>query len=484
MSTLTVAALSQLNEQMSDLSVSAPMPQPDMDDCSSECSYYSLADLEKDKWYRRIPASQVRKQAKLVPEVPVSPRVKYPRQFFNKESLPLKVPGPWKEYPLCLNKEYISGNPGPARIILNPSSPDGHDVVYHPTPFDKKALLANYRPKGYGKGVIPKPTATYAPAPVQSPQNLDTGLYQYQQQFFGEIRASVFVADVVPEKIYQSKQPFILVDVGASRYGIVTDVNNLVQATGFPMATTPFGKGAVDETVPKFHGVYGTVGDHVFTDWVKDCDLVLYIVPFDTNVNAYYYKTIPEPSKTINWKLRQYIEYPKVLPNLPALLKSLPSVQRAGPLLQATFWKRLLNFFEPGDIIMTETGTPSIGGRDFVLPRQTTLINSGGWLSIGYMLGASQGATLAQRDLAAEDPSRRGRTILFEGDGSFQMTAQELSTIIHMRLDMIIFLINNDGYTIERLVQGENAVYNDIAPWNILKPQASLGRRRMGLTTL
>ncbi|KAH7180188.1 thiamine diphosphate-binding protein, partial [Fusarium sp. MPI-SDFR-AT-0072] len=142
---------------------------------------------------------------------------------------------------------------------------------------------------------------------------------------------------------------------------------------------------------------------------------------------------------------------------------------------QDTFWKRISEFFEPGDIIMTETGTPSTGGRDFVLPGQTTLINSGVWLSIDYMVGSSQGVALAQRDLVAEDSSRRGRTILFEGDGSFQMTAQELSTIIHKRLDMIIFLINNDGYTIERLVHGKDAIYNDIAPWRYLEAPSCFG---------
>ncbi|EWZ86410.1 hypothetical protein FOWG_09984 [Fusarium oxysporum f. sp. lycopersici MN25] len=308
-------------------------------------------------------------------------------------------------------------------------------------------------------------------------------------------------ANAIVEKIHQSKQPFILVDTGASRYSIVTEVNDLVKVTGFLTATTPFGKGVVDETLRNFHGVYGTV---------KNCDLVLYIKPFKNNVNTYYFKTIPEASKTIRFEedslqigcadgehsrwalrpvgllrrvlaqlesgaLRQYVEYPRQLPNLPALLASLPRVQKTDPLLQDTFWKRISEFFEPGDIIMTETGTPSTGGRDFVLPRQTTLINSGVWLSIGYMLGSSQGVALAQRDLVAEDSSRRGRTILFEGDGSFQMTAQELSTIIHKRLDMIIFLINNDGYTIERLVHGKDAIYNDIAPWRYLEAPSCFG---------
>ncbi|EXL41414.1 hypothetical protein FOCG_16221 [Fusarium oxysporum f. sp. radicis-lycopersici 26381] len=151
------------------------------------------------------------------------------------------------------------------------------------------------------------------------------------------------------------------------------------------------------------------------------------------------------------------------------------AVAKADLLLQDTFWNRISEFFEPEVIIMTETGTPSTGGRGFVLPRQTTLINSGVWPSIGYMLGSSQGVDFAQRDLIAEDSSRRGRTILFEGDGSFQMTARELSTIIYKRLDMIISLINNDGDTIERLVHGEDAVYNDIAPRRYFEAPSCFG---------
>lgn len=315
-------------------------------------------------------------------------------------------------------------------------------------------------------------------------------------------------ADVIIQRISQAKQPFILVDAGASRCGMAAETNALVQATGFPTATTPFGKGIVDETLPNFHGVYGTVGDHVFVPWVEECDLVFYIGPFQNNVNTYYFKTVPEPSKTITldedsvvigsfnneaqkWLLHpagvlrkvlarldpsmisQYAEYPD-LPNLRAHLGNLAPPQPSDLLTQDTFWRRISKFFEPGDIIMTETGTPSTGGRDFVLPRQTTLVNSGVWLSIGYMLGSSQGVALAQRDLAAEG-SPTGRTILFEGDGSFQMTAQELSTIIHKRLDMIIFLINNDGYTIERLVHGKDEVYNDIAPWRYLEAPHCFG---------
>jgi indolepyruvate decarboxylase len=76
--------------------------------------------------------------------------------------------------------------------------------------------------------------------------------------------------------------------------------------------------------------------------------------------------------------------------------------------------------------------------------------------SIGYSLGALLGTLIAA-------PQRRH--LLFIGDGSFQLTAQELSTILRHDLKPVIFLINNGGYTIERTILGKTARYNDVATW-------------------
>jgi indolepyruvate decarboxylase len=51
------------------------------------------------------------------------------------------------------------------------------------------------------------------------------------------------------------------------------------------------------------------------------------------------------------------------------------------------------------------------------------------------------------------------------GDGSFQVTAQELSTILRHDHKPVIFLINSGGYTIERGYLGKTEPYNDIANW-------------------
>ncbi|KAJ5152631.1 thiamine diphosphate-binding protein [Penicillium canariense] len=316
------------------------------------------------------------------------------------------------------------------------------------------------------------------------------------------------VCNIIVDRIKNASNPFILVDAGTSRYGLSSQADELIKATGFPTATTPFGKGIVDETLSNFHGIYGTVGPNTYTSYVDSCDLIINIGPAHSNVNTYYFATVPRPEVTVAidrnaihignrvWNvspqnvLRAVLDYLKEnalghlapypdLPDLCLALKYLPPVKSDSKLTQDIFWLRMSTFFHSGDIILTETGTASTGGRDFVLPKNTTLINSSIWLSIGYMLAATQGAALAQRHIARfNGPLSNGRTILFEGDGSFQMTAQELSTIIRQKLDVIIFIINNNGYTIERLIHGPQEPYNDVASWRYLEAPSFFGAKK------
>lgn len=336
--------------------------------------------------------------------------------------------------------------------------------------------------------------------------------------------------ELILARIYASKQPFIIVDGFTAAYNITAEADELVRLTGFPTSTTSFGKGIVNETYPNFHGIYaGEAGKQVYRPWVESCDLILRIGPLSSDVNTYGFTTVPNPKYTIDFnrtsveiggtnsfnnvhvkpllrkildrldpaRLPHYDPYPD-LGNPAEQLHALTPTEPSALIDQDTFWQRISSFFRSGDIILTETGTPAIGGRDFILPPQTTLINSGIWLSIGHMLGASQGAAVAHRDIiksilrsdqatsqeqgsitAATPPTSRssqrtfsGRTILFIGDGSLQMTVQSISDTIRNRIPLTIFLINNDGYTIERFIHGMRAPYNDIQPWRyLLAPQ-------------
>ncbi len=74
--------------------------------------------------------------------------------------------------------------------------------------------------------------------------------------------------------------------------------------------------------------------------------------------------------------------------------------------------------------------------------------------SIGWSVGATLGYSIGAPDR---------RPIALIGDGSFQLTAQEVSTIIRYGLKPIIFVMNNGGYTIE--VEIHDGPYNTIKIW-------------------
>ena len=118
---------------------------------------------------------------------------------------------------------------------------------------------------------------------------------------------------------------------------------------------------------------------------------------------------------------------------------------------QAWFWPRVGQFLKENDIVITETGTANFGIWETKFPQRVTAISQVLWGSIGYSVGACQGAALAARDAGQER-----RTILFVGDGSyvsmliidsftcqlmfhsFQLTAQELSAMVRLDLKPIM----------------------------------------------
>lgn len=100
---------------------------------------------------------------------------------------------------------------------------------------------------------------------------------------------------------------------------------------------------------------------------------------------------------------------------------------------QAWFWPRVGEFLKENDVIITETGTANFGIWETKFPAGVTAISQVLWGSIGYSVGACQGAALA-----AKDAGNNRRTVLFVGDGSFQLTAQEVSTMIRLGLKPIM----------------------------------------------
>jgi indolepyruvate decarboxylase len=131
-------------------------------------------------------------------------------------------------------------------------------------------------------------------------------------------------------------------------------------------------------------------------------------------------------------------------------------VDLSAKLTQAAYWRALQGYLREGDVLFVDNGTSyALFGLKF--SPKCTFVGSVNWGSIGYSVGALLGTLTAA-------PERRH--ILFVGDGSFQVTAPELSTILRHDHKPVIFLINNGGYTIERGYLGKTEIYNDIANWS------------------
>ena len=101
------------------------------------------------------------------------------------------------------------------------------------------------------------------------------------------------------------------------------------------------------------------------------------------------------------------------------------------------------------------------------MPQGATFHNQTLWGSIGWATPAAFGAAMAA-------PARR--VVLVTGEGSHQLTVQEISQFGRRGLKPVVFVLNNSGYLIERLLCSDPAVaYNDLAAWHYAEIPHVLG---------
>ncbi|GAA98499.1 uncharacterized protein L969DRAFT_76081 [Mixia osmundae IAM 14324] len=299
-----------------------------------------------------------------------------------------------------------------------------------------------------------------------------------------------FVVNEIGKLFKASQRPIVLIDACAVRFGVQDLAKQLIEATDITFFTTPMGKSAIREDHPQFGGVYaGATSEDSVQAHVEQADLTISLgeVLSDFNSGSFTYNIRPDQEVKLHhgYTQIQYATYkdvgfhtilPKLIKSLGAIAKStkkekIPRPENAGQVLeqpkenseiisQDYFWPTMGKFFQAGDIIIGETGTSSFGLLDVQFPPDAVFVSQVLWGSIGYTGGAVLGCSLAARELG-----KKQRTLLFIGDGSLQLTAQEFSTVIRQDLHPIIFVLNNDGYAIERFIHGMEAKYNDIQGW-------------------
>jgi len=279
--------------------------------------------------------------------------------------------------------------------------------------------------------------------------------------------------------------------------GVFVDRNSLQDATeamlaqsNLPFATTYDQKAGYLEHLPNCVGFWqGAMSPEPVIDATERAELLLTIGMPQTDFNLGFLSTelieahlieLSHDHVIIRGELIQGVYLRELLPRLAEQL-----IPRAGPPAEDTFpftytkplstvegkpltvesmYPQLAHFIQEGDIVTGNTGG-YINMSRMRLKRGIVTAGPNNWGSLGAVFPISIGMAFAS-------PGRR--VICLDGDGSFQMTGMELSTLLRHSIDFMLVILNNAGYTAERAIHPErDDSYNDVQVWRYhLLPEA------------
>ncbi len=299
------------------------------------------------------------------------------------------------------------------------------------------------------------------------------------------------VAAIV-ERIEAAHSVVVLPAYTVSRFGLQNGLRSMIEKIGCPFATMAMDKGTLPESHPQFVGMYaGAVSSADVIRAVEEADLVIDaggVCFHDNNTGAYTSHIALDKLLTIDVefvRLGERVFNPVRMADVfegithsvrknfgfktaPHPTKPKPTAGNPqDPITAEAMYARYREFLKPDDQIVIENGSSSSGITPLPLPDGANLHGQSLWGSIGWATGATLGVALADR-------SRR--TLLFTGEGSHQMSAAEIGTMGRNGLKPIIFVLNNQGYMIERALERDpNWEYNDLAQWDYHALPAALG---------
>ncbi len=286
-----------------------------------------------------------------------------------------------------------------------------------------------------------------------------------------------------------AQRPMILADVEIHRFGLQDDLIALAEEAGMPIATTILGKSVISESHPLFAGVYeGAMGRTEVTECVEQADCLLMLGCFLTDINLGIFTAKLDPSRCIDatsedLRIRHH-HYSDVrlddfirglrghkLKTAKAHVPSRPDpfacpwvAEPDAAVTSCRLFARLNQMLDDQMTVIADIGDSLFGAADLAMSRRTEFISPAYYTSMGFAVPAALGAGMASPD---------SRALVIVGDGAFQMTGMELSTIARHRLNPIVVVLNNHGYTTERFLL--DGPFNDIHEWAFHKIPEVLG---------
>ena len=273
------------------------------------------------------------------------------------------------------------------------------------------------------------------------------------------------------ELINQAKKPFVLFGQGVLLGNAEKEFKAFVEKAGIPSAWTIMGAGAIPTDHPLNVGMLGMHGNYGPNVLTNECDVLIAVgMRFDDRVTgrldkyAKQAKVIhldidpAEIDKNVKATVPVWGDCKQTLPLLTALVEEKKHTEWLAKFrsfdkieLEQLIYPELnptegeltmgevihqLNLLTNGDaIIVTDVGQHQmVACRYAKLNHTRSNITSGGLGTMGFALPAAIGAKFGAQDKTV---------VAVIGDGGFQMTIQELGTIMQSGIDVKIIILNN-----------------------------------------
>jgi indolepyruvate decarboxylase len=297
------------------------------------------------------------------------------------------------------------------------------------------------------------------------------------------------LAEAVAEakaRIEAAKRPVILAGVELHRYGLQADTLALAEAAKLPIAATMLAKSVISEVHPLYIGLYeGAMGREEVTQFVEESDCLILLGTLLTDIDLGIFTAKLDPTRTIfatsdELKISHHHYHDVLLDDfIRGLAAARPqTAQRplppgpeaaageftlvpGAPLTTTRLVRRLDEALDDRTLVVADVGDALFASSELVIRGQTEFIAPAYYTSMGFATPAALGAKMARPDLTV---------VALVGDGAFQMTGMELSTIVRRGLPVVVIVLDNKGYGTERLIH--EGSFNDINPWQYqLLPQ-------------
>ena len=273
------------------------------------------------------------------------------------------------------------------------------------------------------------------------------------------------VVEKINEKIRRSTKPVILADVLIKRYDSKIEFKEFVEKSGIPVTNFMMGTNIIEMENKNYLGsYYANYGNPIAKKWLETTDCLIAVGPIYSDLNSYGlqlpYKidsqiAIYGTYVYIDGKRYDNVKMSDILEALSQVVDSHyfelnkehigyeKSVISEGKLTSEYIYPRLQEFFKENDIIYVDTGVITHGVCEMRLPSNADLNIQALWGSIGWATPASLGACIANPN---------SRVVLLTGEGSHQISALEVGSMLRYGLKPVVIVLNNKGYSIERML--------------------------------